>query len=179
MPKCPSTSTASGRTRNLRANLGKPPVLNEKFRYIESLTKFVIDTCAKNQPDMKEVIKNKPMLLVLQPNCLFICISCPFWVLLWRLFLHISLLHLEDNFGSLKLPQASGYWLKHSKIHPFNVKRLVPDTSGWFFTTGFAWFWLQKEKNEMISADDLGSLKPPQGSGYWLNHSNIHHYNVK
>ena len=145
-----------------------------------------------------------------------------------------------DDFGSLKPPQASGYWLKHSNIHHSNVRWLMPDTLGFFFTTRFVWFWLQNQKNEMISADDFrqlwsqiyansvvenkpevskkkssgvevldskvvepisrflwnlfwaevfliwmisaddfGSLKHPQASGYCLKHSNIHHYNVR
>ena len=63
-----------------------------------------------------------------------------------------------DDFGSLNPPQASGYWLKHSNIHHSNVRWLMPDTLGFFFTTRFVWFWLQNQKNEMISADDFRQL---------------------
>ena len=84
-------------------------------------------------------------------------LSWCFWRVFWAevCLIWTSKPEKQDNFGSLKPQQASGYWLKHSNIHHSNVRWLMPDTLGFFFTTRFVWFWLQNQKNEMILADDF------------------------
>ena len=66
-----------------------------------------------------------------------------------------------------------------SKISPLLLKYWIVewlnhylDAFEGYFCILVCFIWTSKQ-------DDFGSLKPPQASGYWLNHSNIHHYNVR